>query len=779
MNRKTAFSLFACLCLSLLGLLGNWFGFELFFNVDFLLGSFFVMLAILLLGEIYGVIAGFIAATCTYYLWNHPWAIIIMTGEAIFVAFRVTRRNGNPVISDMLYWGLIGMPLVYLFYHHVMAIQMQSTLLIMLKQAVNGVFNSLLATIAFLFLKPGGRSQPHRIPYSHAIFVTMVSLVLLPAMLFLVIGMRLSLDNEKAVLAEKLSTTSEIAQKSLANWIRENHLVIRTLSTLVGNPDTTPVSILQHYVETFKASSMAFFRMGVINEKSISIAYMPLEIDGKSTIGVDFSERSYIPRMKENKQPYIPDVVMGKLGKPIPVALLLSPIVIDGEYKGYAAGVIDISEISGVISRLGIRDNLELTLVDSKHQVIASSHSNLNIMDPFLPPYPFSDEMKPDKPFHWIPEPRAGTSIMQRWRTSLLIQRIDIIPECNWEVIVEAPFLPVVEKIFRFSIKGLGLLALVTVFTVILSHLFSNGFVSAIKQLRDVTKFLPDRLTGDIGISWPESRIIELDALCKNFKGMALALTASFKEQNSLNETLESRVKELRLSREQLRTLASRLQAAREEERIGVAREIHDVLAQELTRLKFDLVWIQRRLIRPGDGLETQSLLARISEMSEMTNTAIRSVQKIATELRPAVLDSLGLCAAVEWQARDFQSRSGISCRATVPEREPPLGKSASTAIFRILQESLTNVLRHSGATRVDILLQQEGNQLLFIVRDNGCGISPDAIGNAMSIGLTGIRERALLLGGRFEISGQPEYGTIVEIFIPLSGNRDVSKERS
>jgi signal transduction histidine kinase len=470
----------------------------------------------------------------------------------------------------------------------------------------------------------------------------------------------------------------------------------------------------------------------------------------------------------ENKEPYIPDVVMGKLGSPIPIALLLAPIVVDGDYKGYAAGVIDIAGISGVISHLSSQENLSLTLVDGQHRVIASSDSNRKAMYPFSPPYPLSHETKPDTLFHWIPEPRAGTSIMQRWRASLLIQSSPISTDCNWKLIAEAPFLPVVEKIFIFSIKGLSLLSFITVFTVVLSHLFSNGFVAAIKQLQDVTKFFPDRLTGNTAITWPESGIIELEALCQNFKEMALALTASFNEQKKLNEILENRVTELGISRKQLRTLASRLQAAREEERIGVAREIHDVLAQELTRIKFDVVWLQRRLTRPGDSLESGSLLARISEMGEMADTAIRSVQKIATELRPAVLDSLGLCAAVEWQSREFQSRSGIPCQALVPEKEPPIDRDAATAIFRILQESLTNVLRHARATKVDIRLEQEENHLLFIVRDNGCGISPGAIGHPMSIGLTGMHERALLLGGEFKISGQPESGTLVEVRLPL-----------
>jgi PAS domain S-box-containing protein len=222
---------------------------------------------------------------------------------------------------------------------------------------------------------------------------------------------------------------------------------------------------------------------------------------------------------------------------------------------------------------------------------------------------------------------------------------------------------------------------------------------------------------------------------------------------------------------EELRALAARLQAVREEERTRVAREIHDVLAQELTRLKLDVVWLNRHLALPLDADKQKAVREKLTVMTAVTDTAIQSVQKIATELRPVVLDSLGLCAAVEWQARDFQARTGIACTATVPEQDVPLDRDRSTAMFRILQESLTNVLRHAQATRVDILLRPEAGQLVLRIQDNGCGIRPETLSNPMSIGLAGMRERALLLDGQLEIRSQPESGTTIEMRLPLAKN--------
>ncbi len=220
-------------------------------------------------------------------------------------------------------------------------------------------------------------------------------------------------------------------------------------------------------------------------------------------------------------------------------------------------------------------------------------------------------------------------------------------------------------------------------------------------------------------------------------------------------------------SREQLQIFAERLLIVPEQERARIAREIHDLLAQDLIRLKIDLVWLNGQFAKmtPLPVL----LKERVVEMIQIADGAITCVQKIATELRPAVLDSLGLCAAVEWQAREFQERTGIQCLVKVPEKDLPVDRDFTIAIFRILQESLTNVRRHANATRVDVLLRQKAGYLFLRVQDNGSGITPTALHDPLSIGLTGMRERAVLLGGRIEITGKPGAGTTVEVRLPLS----------
>jgi len=220
--------------------------------------------------------------------------------------------------------------------------------------------------------------------------------------------------------------------------------------------------------------------------------------------------------------------------------------------------------------------------------------------------------------------------------------------------------------------------------------------------------------------------------------------------------------KELEASREKMRNLSLHLQSAREEERARIAREIHDELGQSLTAFKMDLSWLGKRL--PREKL----LREKIQAMSGLADRTIESVHRISADLRPGLLDDLGLVAAMEWQTEDFSSRSGIACEADLEADEVPLEKDLATAIFRIFQETLTNVGRHANATKVFVRLETKGGKVLLEVADSGRGITKKQINDPKSFGIMGMRERALLWGGDVQISGSRDRGTTVTVIIPL-----------
>lgn len=223
---------------------------------------------------------------------------------------------------------------------------------------------------------------------------------------------------------------------------------------------------------------------------------------------------------------------------------------------------------------------------------------------------------------------------------------------------------------------------------------------------------------------------------------------------------------QLRSSYDQLQRLSAHLQSVREEERIKIAREIHDELGQTLTGFKIDLSWLQNKLSK-NSGI-APPITEKLNSMLQLTNNIIHWGRKLSTELRPSVLDDLGLIPAIEWQANEFSARTGIICTFTSSGENLDLIQEQYTALFRICQESLTNVARHANATEVTINLKESEGILILEINDNGKGIKNNDIINPKSFGLLGIKERAISLGGDVTIIGNPDKGTKVIVRIPL-----------
>jgi PAS domain S-box-containing protein len=225
---------------------------------------------------------------------------------------------------------------------------------------------------------------------------------------------------------------------------------------------------------------------------------------------------------------------------------------------------------------------------------------------------------------------------------------------------------------------------------------------------------------------------------------------------------------------EQLQALSARVERVREEERTGIAREIHDELGQGLTGLKMDVAWVGRRLVGT-EPISKDELGERMKAMSDLIDETINQVRRISAELRPGVLDHLGLLAAIEWQAQEFQKRTGTPCTVSSNLGEQKLGRDLSTGVFRIFQEALTNVARHAGAKRVSVKLEREGDRLELDIRDDGKGISEDAAKSPMSLGLLGLKERARRLGGDVTVGAQKPRGTRVMLEVPVVENDEES----
>ncbi|MEX2116527.1 MAG: sensor histidine kinase, partial [Bacteroidota bacterium] len=248
-------------------------------------------------------------------------------------------------------------------------------------------------------------------------------------------------------------------------------------------------------------------------------------------------------------------------------------------------------------------------------------------------------------------------------------------------------------------------------------------------------------------------------------ESILISMIVDITDRRRATEALEKSEEQYRKSSEQLRALAARLQSVREDEQTRIAREIHDELGQALTGLKMDLAWIERKW-NDGSGAVA---LEKVRAMHPLIDETIRMVRRISSELRPGALDDLGLVAALEWQLSEFSDRTSIQSTFHSERENYDLDHERSTAIFRIFQESLTNIGRHSRATHIQVRLRLEKRVLVLEVQDNGRGITQAEIVQTTSLGLLGMRERAFVFNGSVDITGTAGAGTTLTVRIPLA----------
>lgn len=301
--------------------------------------------------------------------------------------------------------------------------------------------------------------------------------------------------------------------------------------------------------------------------------------------------------------------------------------------------------------------------------------------------------------------------------------------------------------VFYRSLAALGLLTLFTITAV-----WVAAELAVLRALRALVQTVRRFGAGDLGArAGAPAGYDELASLAKAFNTMA--------------DSLAERHRESVESQERLRALSSRLQMAREAEAARISRELHDEIGQLLTSLKLDLA----RLKADGSGNApgAPALAREVESMNGRIASAIDFVRRISSELRPSVLDKLGLASALEWQAREIETRTGLTVHVDAEELEPGPPEPVAVTLFRIAQEALTNVVRHAGAGAVEVMLARRGDAILLEISDDGAGIPDDAVDSRDSLGIVGMRERAMLIGARLTITSHSAAGTTVSVSVP------------
>ena len=701
------------------GLGGNYFNFPIFLNINFLFGSIFAMLALQYFGARRGIAAAALIASYTYFLWNEPYAFIILTAEAAAVGALMARRRMGMVVADTLYWLCIGMPLGYLFYKIVLDVSAASAYIIMTKQAMNGIANALLARLIFTAFALRTRSS--LTPYREVVYNLLVFFVLCPALIMLAVDSRRDFTETDRNIRAELQQKSVSATQRLEVWVQNRTSAIVTLAALAAT--FTPQE-MQARLEQARASDANFLRVGMRDTKSTVTAYSPpLDESGQPNIGKQFAERPYIQALRSTLKPMLAEVVMGRIGPPKPVVILLAPIVKRGEYTGYVNSVLSLDQIRDYLATSSEGNAALYTLIDRNRKVILSNRKDQQVMTPFAREN--GELIRIDAGIsQWVPSVLSNTSISERWKDSYYVAETGIGELAEWKLILEQPVAPFQKALYDNYAGKLVLLFLILLGALALAELLSRRVVTTTEQLTRLTRHLPATLEAGGETVWPDSAILEANRLIRNFREMAETLAAQQVANRQLNATLEQRVAER--TRELEISMAELKRSNADLEQFAYAAS-HD-MRQPLRMISSYLQLLETELAAVLTDETRQSLFFATEGAQRMDRMlgALLDYSRIGrTGTAMAVIDTRELADEVLRHLGPAIAQAGAAVRV---EGEWPRLAASYEEILRLLQNLIDNALKYRLPDRSPEVLvssQADAGAWRVAVRDNGVGLLP------------------------------------------------------
>lgn len=540
--------------LLLLGFAGNYSRWTLFFDIDFIFGSIAIWIVVCLYGLRWGTLAGLISGLCTYVIWRHPYTAITFTLEALFVGWLFHRRQShhqkyqhshhqnNIVLLDALFWLVLGMPLVWFFYAILLRVDQTQVLIILIKQPVNAIFNTLISSLLLTHLpiyrwvkRPPALSS---LSLAQTIFNLLFAFVAVPTLILIVLASRQAVDDIKNTVSLDLNDASRYLTVEVRGWYDRRFAAVSQLAELAKVSDFQSASFQQS--AKFVSQNFSDFRhIHVLDSSGTTV--LDLQNEAIET-ELSFSQVSYFQKLQRSPQPFLSSVMTDhELFSPL--VLLGIPIMRDGKLIGAIFSEINLKEITQLLKLNVGKEALDISIIDQHKTIAASTNPQLIGTQNFDWRENGNVKELSRQAYHWLPT-TGSRLVMVQWQNSLFVKEVMIRDDIPWTLIIQIAAKPHARQIEEVHTKNMALLLLISGSGLIFATLVSRQVVKPLIQLAEVTTNLPDKLLEREPIAWMHSHITELSLLVRNFRMMAMSLQQKFSEIRQANEFLEDRVQE-------------------------------------------------------------------------------------------------------------------------------------------------------------------------------------------------------------------------------------------
>jgi PAS domain S-box-containing protein len=536
------------LILGALALLGNRYSIPFFFGVDFIFGSIFIFIILNQFGFLAAIPAVLVSSSYTYFMWNHPYAIIIFSTELLIVGGLYHRYRRNMVLLDALFWIIAGIPLVYLFYGHVMALPKQSVLLIMLKQSVNGIFNVFIAFIAVEFVPLLFRidGAPTRsISFRNLIFTLLLLSLSIPALVIVVVLARDEFRKIESSITRELNTASTEVQGSINDWLQQNVLTVREISTQLEDQPIQSLEANQASLKFALAINSDLHHIYIADLRGVIKAYYPpASIRGEPSTRPELTESDHFKQLRNGSELVVSNVHQGREGVFSPFITISAPILKQNSFNGLTLAALKIAQIEKIIKRVSANRLGNITVIDGNQIAAASTVPDRKTMTRYNHYELWDVVAMGDGVFQGFRKADSGLSQIKRWNNSIFFKIFPATANTQWQVIVEINTKSYIQALDRFYIASMLFIFVLSVVAVVLSVFIARLLVRSLLQLQQASSDLPGRIENGERIQWPSSFIEEINGLVHNFRIAGKRLTSTFENLTDSRDLLEKRVAE-------------------------------------------------------------------------------------------------------------------------------------------------------------------------------------------------------------------------------------------